>query len=176
MRPQFHHIDALSEQEHQLRARDPGAAPTRALEARAIHMTVKSTVDGEEDTTDTMAERIMATQQEPWTHHSYIDEDSADAWETFHENLFVSNEVVENQELTEQTRNLSSAVEDTELLDTISVTTDAAKVSRRKTSKREKTKRKVKEKGKEKEADGNHTASAASSPSSGSDNEDGGPV
>jgi DNA-directed RNA polymerase III subunit RPC5 len=139
-------------------------------------MTVKSTVDGEEDTTDTMAERITATQQEAWSHHSYIDEDSADAWERFHENLFVSNEVVENQELMEQTRNLSSGVEDSELLDTISVTTDAAKVSRRKINRSEKTKHKGKEKGKEKEADGEHTASAASSPSSGSDNEDGGPI
>lgn len=109
-------------------------------------MTVKSTVDGEEDSSDTMAERITATQQEPWTHHRYIDEDSAEAWETFHENLFAPNEMIENHELVEQTQNLSSRFEDSELLDTISVTMDAAKMSRKKTSLPERSKGKGKEK------------------------------
>jgi DNA-directed RNA polymerase-3 subunit RPC5 len=136
-------------------------------------MTVKSTVDGEEDTSDTMAERITATQQEPWTHHRYIDEDSADAWETFHENLFATNEVIENHELVEQTENLSSRFEDSELLDTISVTRDAAKMSRKKTglAERSKGKRKEKEAEAAAAADGEQSdASVTSAPGAGPDN------
>ena len=149
MRPQFHHIDAHAELEHQLRARDPGAAPPRSLEARAVHLTVKSSADGEEDTGENMTEKITAVQQEPWTRHRYIDEDSADAWVTFHENLFVGDEVVEKQTSVGQTQHLSSGFEDDDLLDTISATSDAAKLSRKKVGTMEQNK--TKEKGKEKD-------------------------
>lgn len=132
LRPQFHHIDAQSEQEHQSRVRDLTAAPPRPTEARAIHMTVKASIDGEEDTTDNMVERIAATQQEAWNHLRFVDEESTDAWEAFGENLFVSEEVLEKQALREQARNLSSGFEDVDLLDTISATRDEAKLSRTK--------------------------------------------
>jgi DNA-directed RNA polymerase-3 subunit RPC5 len=52
-------------------------------------MTVKPTGDGDEDTTDTMAERIRAVQEEPWRKMAYVDEDSQEAWESFSESLFV---------------------------------------------------------------------------------------
>lgn len=157
MRPQFHHIDAYAELEFQSRARESAAAPSRSLEARAVHLTVKSAIDGEEDTGENMTEKITAVQQEPWTRHRYIDEDSMDAWETFHENLFVSDEVVEKHVLSGQTVALTSGFEDDELLDTISATRDAAKLSRKKAVVAEKSKIKGKgqgkgtEKGKEKE-------------------------
>jgi DNA-directed RNA polymerase-3 subunit RPC5 len=93
-------------------------------------MTVKSSIDGEEDSSDNMAERIMVAQQEPWQHHRYIDEDSVDAWATFHENLFVGNEYEDKQELVEKVPKLSSVFQDSELLDKVSVTRDAAKLSR----------------------------------------------
>ena len=85
MRPQFHHIDAQTELDRG-RTRDPTA---RGGEPRSIHMTVKPTADGEEETTDTMAERIRAVQEEPWRKLKYVDEDSMEAWEDFNESLFV---------------------------------------------------------------------------------------
>jgi DNA-directed RNA polymerase III subunit RPC5 len=173
MRPQFHHIDAHTELEHQLRARDTSAAAVRSFEARAVHMTVKSSADGEEDTGENMTERITAVQQEPWTHHRYIDEDSADAWDTFDNNLFVD----DKQGRTEQIQHLASGFEDEELLDTISVTRDAAKLSRKKADIAEKAKGKGKGKGKDKEAaaDGDDSdSSATSSSTSASDHDNNG--
>jgi DNA-directed RNA polymerase III subunit RPC5 len=175
MRPQFHHIDAHTELEHQLRARDPSAAAARSFEARAVHMTVKSSIDGEEDTGENMTERITTVQQEPWTHHRYVDEDSADAWETFDGDLFVYDEVVEKQGRPEQIQHLASGFEDEELLDTISVTRDAAKLSRKKAGIAEKGKGKGKGKGKDKEAaadgdDSDSSATSSSTPASDHDN------
>jgi DNA-directed RNA polymerase-3 subunit RPC5 len=161
MRPQFHHIDAQAELEHHLRVRDPNTA-ARSHEARAVHMTVKSSIDGEEDTGENMTEKLIAVQQESWTHHRYIDEDSADAWEIYHENLFVSDEVIQMQGPVGQTQHLSSGFEDEDLLDTISVTRDAAKLSRKKAcnAEKEKAKGKGKEKGKEGTADGDESDSS----------------
>jgi len=90
MRPQFHHIDAQTELE---RGRTREAVPPRATEPRAIHMTVKPTADGEEETTDTMAERIRSVQEEPWRKLCYVDEDSEEAWNAYNEHLFVENTV-----------------------------------------------------------------------------------
>lgn len=86
MRPQYHHIDAQAELE---RGKSRDAATGRATEPRAIHMTVKPTVDGQEETTDTMSERIRAVQEEPWQKLKYVDEDSAAAWEVYNDSLFV---------------------------------------------------------------------------------------
>lgn len=143
MRPQFHHIDAHTEQERSIRARDPTAPPSRVIEARAVHMTVKNPVDGEEDTTDTMAERIIATQGEPWKHHQYIDEDDTAAWESFGENLFVGGPIEEVEDLQNKVPTLSSAFDDTEYLNLISTPRDASKLS---TSKKVRTSGKGKEK------------------------------
>lgn len=158
MRPQFHHIDAHSEQERAGRARDPAMA-VRAQEARAIHMTVKSNVDGEEETTDTMAERIAAAQAEAWKTQKYVDEDSADAWDAFHRHLFVGARAgLENSEdLLAIMPHLKSALDDAEYLDFISAPSNPAKLSRSK-----KVRRKDK-KGKGKETD---TAGAESDASS----------
>lgn len=121
MRPQFHHIDAASEVERLGRPREP-AAP-RTAEPRAIHMTIKTPGD-EEETTDTMAERIRAAQEEPWRKHQYIDEDSGEAWEAFNEHLFM--------EETDSAPKLVSALANPQYLDAISAPRDAARLSRSK--------------------------------------------
>jgi DNA-directed RNA polymerase-3 subunit RPC5 len=108
-------------------------------------MTVKSSIDGEEDTTENMTERITATQQENWNHLRFVDEDSSDAWDAFRENLFVGDEVLEKQESLERALNLSSGFEDMALLDTISATRDAAKLSRNKALKSNKEREKYNE-------------------------------
>lgn len=144
MRPQFHHIDAHTEQERAVRARDPGAAPARVIEPRAVHMTVKNPVDGEEDTTDTMHERITATQAENWRHHKYVDEDDTLAWESFGENLFVGGPVEEAEDLQNKVPRLVSGYNDNEYLNSISAPRDASRLSRSKKVRKS-------QKGKEKE-------------------------
>lgn len=126
MRPQFHHIDAAAEVERLSRPRDP-AAP-RAGEPRAIHMTVKSTADGEEETTDTMAERIRSAQEEPWRRLTYVDEDSGEAWDAFNDYLFVDE--------AEEAAKLVSGMDNAQYLDAISAPRDAARLSRSRTSKK----------------------------------------
>jgi DNA-directed RNA polymerase-3 subunit RPC5 len=129
MRPQFHHIDALAEQ---VKATLPREGAARQQEARAIHMTVKSSIDGEEDTTDTMAERISAAQAEAWKHHRYVDEDMDDAWAAFDESLFVggNREMEDNDSLLDKFPRLRTSLEDDEYLDAISAPGDEARLSR----------------------------------------------
>ncbi|PQE13739.1 dna-directed RNA polymerase iii complex subunit rpc37 protein [Rutstroemia sp. NJR-2017a BVV2] len=135
LRPQFHHIDAHAEQERQGRPRDPGTVP-RATEARAIHMTVKSNIDGEEDMMDNIGVRIAAAQQEPWQKHRYVDEDNQQAWDAFEDHLFVVAEKDENgnpQELSPDTvPKLISGLDDMAYIDTISAPNNASKLSRSK--------------------------------------------
>ena len=137
MRPQFHHIDALSEHKKMNAVRE---TPAVTSAARAIHMSVRSGVDGEEDNNDTMARRIAATQAENWKHHRYVDEDTEEAWSIYHENLFVGGDVgVEletNDELLQKLPKLATSLDDTEYLDTISAPGDEAKLSRSKEKKR----------------------------------------
>jgi DNA-directed RNA polymerase III subunit RPC5 len=119
LRPQFHHIDAQTELERR-QSREPTAP--RSADPRAIHMTVKPTVDGEEETTDTMAERIRAVQEEPWRKLKFVDEDSIEAWELFNDRFFV-----ENTEIIPQ---LVSSMTGSEYLDTISAPRAPAKLAR----------------------------------------------
>ncbi len=85
-------------------------------------MTVKPTVDGEEETTDTMAERIRAIQEEPWWKIRYVDEDSMEAWELYNDSLFV--------ESTDRLPSLVSSMMNSEYLDTISAPRAPAKLAR----------------------------------------------
>ncbi|TAQ85120.1 hypothetical protein B7494_g6547 [Chlorociboria aeruginascens] len=139
LRPQFHHVDAAAEQEKQ--SKNANTAPVRMSEARAIHMTVKSVIDGEEDTQDNLAVRISATQQEAWEKHRYIDEDSADAWQIFHENLFVrpqqdlaalTDPDRPVPDLKTQVPKLVADLDNGQYLDSISAPRDAARLSRSK--------------------------------------------
>jgi len=172
MRPQFHHIDAHSEQERFGRVRDPAMA-ARVQEARAIHMTVKTNVDGEEETTDTMAERISAAQAEHWKTQQYIDEDDGEAWQAYHQHLFVgaSTGLESNEDLLAHMPPLKSALDDTEYLDTISAPRDAAKLSR---SKKVRKNREKKGKGTENATDGAESDASSTLSEPPSESESGG--
>lgn len=133
MRPQFHHIDAQAEQDRVTKAVVAGA-PRATGEARAVHMIVKSQIDGEEDTIDTMAERITAAQSEQWKSHRFIDEQADAAWYVYQQSLFAGNgsDVPDRTESLARLPRLQSLLDDAEYLDTISAPRDAAKLSRSK--------------------------------------------
>jgi DNA-directed RNA polymerase-3 subunit RPC5 len=130
-------------------------------------MTVKSNIDGEEETTDTMAKRISAAQTEAWKSHRYVDEEDDDAWTTYEQNLFVGTNpgLDESENLLGKVPKLVSALDDGEYLDFISAPRNAAKLSR---SKRVR-KNRAQGKGKEKAAEGveSDTSSTLSSDSEG---------
>ncbi|KAH8678774.1 DNA-directed RNA polymerase III subunit Rpc5 [Tricladium varicosporioides] len=150
MRPQFHHVDAKEEER---KAKVPREAPARPQEARAVHMSVKSTIDGEEDHTESMVERIAATQAEAWKSHRFVDENQDEAWETFGESLFVGGDKQASTtvELRKQYPTLVTSISDSEYLDAISVPIDAERMMRNQ-------KRDKKGKGKLVEEDGESSA------------------
>ena len=75
LRPQFHHLDAVAEQEKAAARpqRDPGAAG-RVQEARAVQMTAKS-ADGDDMDTAEVTKFLKAAQEENWKRLMYADED-----------------------------------------------------------------------------------------------------
>ncbi|KAL6923604.1 hypothetical protein ACHAPO_007842 [Fusarium lateritium] len=89
LRPQLHHIDATVQQERQAAATKDSAPTTTGGTARAIHMTVKATGDGETVTTETMADRLRSVQTEHWRTMHYTDENEEAAWEVYNESLFL---------------------------------------------------------------------------------------
>ncbi|KAF4995822.1 hypothetical protein FGRMN_4884 [Fusarium graminum] len=89
LRPQLHHIDATVQQERQAAATKDSAPSTAGGTARAIHMTVKATGDGETVTTETMADRLRSVQTEHWRTMHYTDENEEAAWEVYNESLFL---------------------------------------------------------------------------------------
>lgn len=94
LRPQLHHIDAATDLERISRASanaSAGAGGPGGKEAtsRAIHMTIKSTADGEEVVQETIADRLRAVQLESWKKMEYADEDTEDAWFTYQESLLL---------------------------------------------------------------------------------------
>ncbi|SPJ70337.1 uncharacterized protein FTOL_00065 [Fusarium torulosum] len=89
LRPQLHHIDATVQQERQAAATKDSAPTTAGGTARAIHMTVKATGDGETVTTETMADRLRSVQTEHWRTMHYTDENEEAAWEVYNESLFL---------------------------------------------------------------------------------------
>ncbi|PHH78627.1 hypothetical protein CDD82_2930 [Ophiocordyceps australis] len=102
LRPQLHHIDAATQQERSASAagssKDGAAASTSATPAaRAIHMTIKTTSDGDTVTTETMADRLRSVQSEPWRRMRYIDENDEAAWDVYNESLFLKSHPDESQ-------------------------------------------------------------------------------
>ncbi|KAI0425536.1 Sin-like protein conserved region-domain-containing protein [Xylaria sp. FL1042] len=100
LRPQLHHIDAMSEQERTSRREGAGgvagkdAVPATASSAgaRAIHMSIKSADSGGgELTTETMADRLRTVQTEAWSRLHYEDDESAKSWDVFNNNLVYRN-------------------------------------------------------------------------------------
>ncbi|KAF7549024.1 hypothetical protein G7046_g8471 [Stylonectria norvegica] len=91
LRPQLHHIDATTQQERQAAAASSKeAAPTSAAPvARAIHMSIKTTAEGDAVAPETMADRLRLVQSEPWRKMRYTDENEEAAWEVYNESLFL---------------------------------------------------------------------------------------
>ncbi|KAI0460287.1 Sin-like protein conserved region-domain-containing protein [Xylaria acuta] len=100
LRPQLHHIDAMTEQERARRREGAGAgagavggkdgvpAAASAAGARAIHMSIKSADSGGGGlTTETMADRLRTVQTEAWSRLQYEDDESAKSWNVFNNNL-----------------------------------------------------------------------------------------
>ncbi|KAI8949694.1 Sin-like protein conserved region-domain-containing protein [Xylaria longipes] len=96
LRPQLHHIDAMTEQERASRREGAGAVSSKdgvpatasAAGARAIHMSIKSADSGGgELTTETMADRLRTVQTEAWSKLQYEDDESAKSWNVFNNNL-----------------------------------------------------------------------------------------
>lgn len=92
LRPQPHHIDAASEQERNARGINTGgagAAPTKEA-ARAIHMTIKQSKDGDDELVqETMADRLKKVQTETWRKMRYVHDESSDAWAMSEEVLYL---------------------------------------------------------------------------------------
>lgn len=142
LRPQFHHIDAKADLDKQARPRDPAAGPPPA--ARAVHMTAKSTIDGEEARGNPLFDLLKATQEESWRKLRFIDEESAEAWANY-EDLFVNTEpqtdeiVQEGEDVKpkihpakEGVAQLQSSMSNADYLDYISAPRDMAKLKRAK--------------------------------------------
>ena len=98
LRPQLHHVDATTHLDRQSSAKDAsgggagaggasGAAGS-SQNARAIHMSIKTTSDGDRPSTETMADRMRNVQGEPWRRMRYTDENEEAAWEVYNESLF----------------------------------------------------------------------------------------
>ncbi|KAI0466400.1 Sin-like protein conserved region-domain-containing protein [Xylaria cf. heliscus] len=96
LRPQLHHVDAMTEQERASRREGAGVvgnkdgvpATASAAGARAIHMSIKSADSGGgELTTETMADRLRTVQTEAWSRLQYEDDESAKSWNVFNNNL-----------------------------------------------------------------------------------------
>ncbi|KAG6048036.1 hypothetical protein E4U39_007805 [Claviceps sp. Clav50 group G5] len=101
LRPQLHHLDATTQQERNASSSSSSAAAAStskdnpsggtgaAPAARAIHMTIKNTADGDTVTTETMADRLRYVQTETWRKMRYTDENEEAAWEVYNESLFL---------------------------------------------------------------------------------------
>lgn len=131
MRPQFHHIDAHAENERTTRVREAGMGRA-AGEPKAVHMTVKSNIDGEEEGADSMSKKITAAQSEAWKNHRYIDEDTDQAWTEYKENMFVGKHFdKDHDEVLKGLPKLLSSLNKSEYLDTISAPRITSKPKKR---------------------------------------------
>jgi DNA-directed RNA polymerase-3 subunit RPC5 len=142
-------------------------------------MSVKSTIDGEENNTTTMADRIAAVQAEPWRRYDFIDSETPEAWKVFNENFFAGGAMGQNTEdLLAKVPKLISGVNDQEYLDMIAPPRDKARMSKYKAKAKAKANAKKDrdlKKGKGKEAtieEDDDSSSTISDPSSGSDTTD----
>lgn len=92
VRPQLHHIDAINQLERHSNSKDASSASAAAGTSsapRAIHMTIKTTTDGDVVATETIADRLRSVQSEPWRTLRHTDENEEAAWEIYNESLFL---------------------------------------------------------------------------------------
>lgn len=100
LRPVAHHLDAASEQERLSRpqpggpgaggAPGSGSAAEKAAAGRAIHMTIKTAMDGTGGVAaETISDRLRAVQKEPWKRMQYFYDESEAAWGAYNECLLL---------------------------------------------------------------------------------------
>ncbi|KAK2608656.1 hypothetical protein QQS21_002767 [Conoideocrella luteorostrata] len=90
LRPQLHHLDAATQQERNASASaSKESAGSSSTAARAIHMTIKNTADGESVAAETMADRLRFVQTENWRKMRYTDENEEAAWDVYNDSLFL---------------------------------------------------------------------------------------
>ncbi|KAI9753135.1 MAG: hypothetical protein M1835_001024 [Candelina submexicana] len=105
LRPQFPHIDALTDQEKSsARAQRENVNQTRLNEPRAVQMTVKS-ADGDDLDMGETSKLLRAAQEEKWQRLKYLDEDSNESWAAYHQKLFLE----DTQDAPRLTSNMTNA-------------------------------------------------------------------
>ncbi|KAF2083688.1 hypothetical protein K490DRAFT_69574 [Saccharata proteae CBS 121410] len=112
MRPQFHHLDALRDVANAARRKEKEAneAP-RQGEPRAVQMTIKTEYGADSEEAKTK-DFLRKAQEEKWTKLRFYDEDTDEAYNTYHEKLFVDDP--------ENAAKLVSSMNNEEYLDAIS--------------------------------------------------------
>ncbi|KAK7703505.1 hypothetical protein SLS57_010944 [Botryosphaeria dothidea] len=109
MRPQFHHLDAVRELANANRRREREAAEgARANEPRAVQMTIKND-DGDSAQSK---EFLFRAQEEKWTKLRYYDEETEEAFQTYHDKMFIDD--------TKNAAKLKSSMTNEQYLDAIS--------------------------------------------------------
>ncbi|KAF2803147.1 uncharacterized protein BDZ99DRAFT_468486 [Mytilinidion resinicola] len=89
MRPQFHHLDALMQQEQAARRAESDAAnPNKQSGPRAVQIQLKNSDLENKDMASTK-QLLKAAAEEKWMKLRYHDEDSAEAYSAYREKLFV---------------------------------------------------------------------------------------
>ncbi|KAK3985921.1 DNA-directed RNA polymerase [Cladorrhinum sp. PSN332] len=97
LQPQFHHIDAATEQE-KLGRQNSAAAGGAGVAGdkpggKAIQMTIKSAMDNADGVvSESIIDRLNASQREPWKKMDWAHEDSEAAWEAYNQSLLVHGE------------------------------------------------------------------------------------
>ncbi|KAL2267316.1 hypothetical protein VTJ83DRAFT_4593 [Remersonia thermophila] len=99
LRPVPHHIDAATEQDRLSRGASAtgasggaaGADKAGGAAARAIHMTIKSAMDGDNDgvATETIVDRLRRVQTESWRRMEWVHDEAEMAWEAYNECLLL---------------------------------------------------------------------------------------
>lgn len=124
MRPQFHHLDALTQVERNAHRRSANAAAVadgtaRTAEPRLVQMSAKGSADPESmdgPTGDATKKYLAAAQEEGWTKLRYTDEDEEEAYTLYHEMLFLG----EEDKSVERSRELQASISNDRYLDAIS--------------------------------------------------------
>jgi len=95
MRPQFHHVDAQSQVARNKYWRDRDTLESGRTEPRLMQQlqVAKSSTDGEEFNITQTMKYLTDAAEEPWTKLQYYNEESEEAYTSYHEKLFVKDTV-----------------------------------------------------------------------------------
>lgn len=98
MRPQFHHLDAEDQRSRiakskESAAENPASAATAPDVARVVHQSYKpgtTNPKGElEQRSHAMRRSLQTSHEEPWVRMEFVDEDNTDAFDLWHERMFI---------------------------------------------------------------------------------------